>query len=154
MIVRLSAAAAATISLEAPTSADGRETGGILLGHDLGEMLVVRVAGDPGPAAIREPQQFLRDLAHAQALSDNAYDADGSVWLGEWHTHPDGPAEPSPTDLTTYIKLLGNEELAFTRILSLIATPCGTYGWSEVHLTAWVVNAAGARQVQVESDRR
>src|SRR4051812_24966041 len=87
----LSAVAAATISAEAAASRDGRETGGILLGHDEGTQLYVTVAGDPGVGAVRSADRFLRDLEHARLLADAAYQRDGSVWIGEWHTHPTGP---------------------------------------------------------------
>ena len=149
VIVRLSAAAAGLIEAEAPASADGRETGGILLGHDLGDRFAVTVAGDPGPHAVREADRFLRDLSHAEALSDAAYDTDGSVWLGEWHTHPGGPVVPSPTDLATYLDLLADEDLGFRRVLSLIVTPCQVHGWAEVHVTGWSVDATSAHAVEV-----
>src|SRR5205807_598109 len=110
---------------EAPSSVDGRETGGILLGHDPGPGAIpqITVAGDPGPRADRRPDGFNRDLEHARRLADAAFARDGSIWIGEWHTHPGGPPCPSPMDMTTYTSLLEDDELGFVRLLSLIVTP-------------------------------
>lgn len=137
--VRLTPSAAEAIAVCARASADGNETGGIVLGHDTGTELLVTLAGDPGPNAVRTPRRFLRDLAHAQALADAAYDDDGSVWIGEWHTHPRGPAEPSPLDRRTYQSHLADPSLGFDRFLTLIVLPCHDHGWEHVILAAWVV---------------
>lgn len=103
---------------------DGYETGGILLGHqhDDGRLLVT-TAGDPGPHAVRHPDSFRRDQAHAQALADAAWSHDRSVWLGDWHTHPHGLAQPSPVDLATYLALLRDRELDFSAFLAVIVLP-------------------------------
>jgi integrative and conjugative element protein (TIGR02256 family) len=147
MKVAVAAGVDQAIAQMAAESADGLETGGILLGHDRGGDLLVTTAGDPGPAAQRAPTSFLRDLAHAQRLGDEAYEADGSVWIGEWHTHPGGMQLPSPTDLTTYSALLADERLALTRFLSLIVVPCPQHGWAEVFVHAWVFDGRSAVHV-------
>lgn len=139
-IVTLAATAIESIATEARDSADGAETGGILLGHDRDGELLVTEAGGPGPAAVRTPNRFLRDLAHARALADGAYGRDGSVWIGEWHTHPTGPSEPSAVDLRTYFSHLSDETLGFKRFLSLITLPCDEHGWQHVTVAAWVVH--------------
>lgn len=144
-VIRLSPAAAEAVAAEAPASVDGNETGGILLGHDHGDTIHVVVAGDPGPNADRRPDGFLRDLAHARRLADEAYERDASVWIGEWHTHPGGPATPSPTDMETYRRLLADTELGFEQIVSLITVPCATHGWAEINLIPWIVTGDGAR---------
>ncbi len=142
-IVRIRTSALRVIALEAPTSTDGRETGGILLGHDpLDEGIEVTTAGDPGPGADRRPDGFTRDLAHARRLADQAYDCDGSVWLGEWHTHPTGPATPSSQDMSTYRKLLAHDRLDFERIVSLIVTPDPAHGWQQPLLWSWLITSA------------
>lgn len=149
MIVILSEAATLAIATEAPASADGRETGGVLLGHDTGDRISVTVAGGPGPDADRRSDGFLRDLVHAQHLGDQAYDHDGSVWLGEWHTHPTGPPSPSPIDVGTYERLLADSDLGFERLLSLIVTPCVIHGWSETHVHGWLVTDEGTHAVTI-----
>lgn len=145
--------AAAAISVEARQSADGNETGGILLGYDTGDRLHVVTAGGPGPAAQRSPHRFLRDLEHARALADQAYDHDGSVWIGEWHTHPTGPARPSPLDLKTYTAHVANAELGFERFLACIVLPCPDHDWAHVQLAAWVVTRTVAETADVEVEQ-
>jgi integrative and conjugative element protein (TIGR02256 family) len=90
-----------------PESADGSETGGILLGRgpDADGVVRVEIAGEPGPRAERRPDFFLRDLEHARGLAARAWQETGAVWIGEWHTHPMGGARPSATDLGTYARL-------------------------------------------------
>jgi integrative and conjugative element protein (TIGR02256 family) len=123
-------------------SGDGLETGGILLGHDVGELVEVTVAGGPGPAAIRQRTRFRRDIAYAQQLSDDAFEADGSVWLGEWHTHPTGLATPSALDHRSYAEMLADTELGFTQFLCFIVTP-GQDAWGTPLLWPWVVHPGG-----------
>jgi len=151
MKVILSPGITATIACEAAASSDGLETGGILLGHDLGDELLITVAGGPGPDASRQPSTFLRDLRYAQELGDEAYDIDGSVWIGDWHTHPGGLAAPSAKDLATYSSLLGDTGLAFDRFLALIVTPCAVHGWAETLIHAWLIDARGARTVRLSN---
>lgn len=135
----MSEAAANLMLSECQASIDGNETGGILLGHDNVETIMVTVAGSPGPAATRTPTSFTRDLAHAQELAERAYDVDDSLWIGEWHTHPCGPAVPSVTDLTTYRTLLTSPELGFERVLSVIVMPDIRGQWESPQLRAFVV---------------
>lgn len=120
-------------------SADGRETGGILLGHgpDAGGLIRVTEAGDPGPAARREPGFFLRDLGHAQSLAAAAWERSKAVWVGEWHTHPHGDPQPSSTDLSTYAGLLLSAGLEFEAFVSVIAIP--EPDWKRPLIFGWVL---------------
>ena len=103
---------------------DGLETGGILLGHQHDDgHLSVTVAGDPGPRAQRGRRSFRRDHDHAQSLAGAAYARDRSVWIGDWHTHPDGPEHPSPIDLRSYVDVLQSDDSGFAVFLSIIAIP-------------------------------
>src|SRR4051794_13110855 len=80
--VVMTATALTALACCAGASADGRETGGIVLGHDggLGGDIHVRHCGDAGPTAVRRRNRFSRDVAHAQRLADAAAVADGSAW--------------------------------------------------------------------------
>ncbi len=141
------------IDREARDSQDGLETGGILLGHEVGDVLEVTVAGSPGPAAIQRPTRFRRDLTHAQQLSDDAFKTDGSIWLGEWHTHPEGPATPSELDHQSYAEMLADTELGFVQFLCFIVTP-GQNAWGMPRLWPWIVRPGGfvyAATVEVTS---
>ncbi|MFE2541000.1 Mov34/MPN/PAD-1 family protein [Actinacidiphila glaucinigra] len=118
--VYLTAPAAEAITTELRTADHTTETGGILLGHHTHDHAVIHHAGTPGPAAVRTPTYFLRDLAHAQALAGTAFAHDRSIWIGEWHTHPTGAPIPSERDTATYRQLLGDPELGFHSVISLI----------------------------------
>jgi hypothetical protein len=82
------------------------ETGGALFGHE--NALVITSASAPGPNAVHQP--------------------------GYFHTHPNGPPEPSPLDLNTYISHLVDLELRFHRFIALIGSPN-----PRPHLSVWVL---------------
>lgn len=129
----------------AGVSADGRETGGILLGHGPSPngLISVTQVGDHGPAAERRADFFLRDLHHSRRLAARAWIADGSDWIGEWHTHPIGGPQPSPRDLRTYDRIL-TETSAIRVFLALILTPAPDEGWAEPLMNHWLIRAAAA----------
>lgn len=167
MIIRFSARTLSMILSESRVSKDGLETGGILLGYDYGseDLIEVTQAGDPGPRAQRARRRFLRDLDHARSLADIAYDTNGSVWLGEWHTHPNEGPLPSPRDLSTYLSLLADESLDFERVTSVIVTSDSPTDWKSLSLWPWVVTSQlvqlaicsvipGASRPTVESKER
>jgi len=146
--ILLRASALTSIQTYAKESDDGRETGGILLGRDpLNGPLEVLHAGDAGPDAVRDARFFLRDLGHAQRLASQAFDKDGSMWIGEWHTHPVEEAVPSDRDLATYQSLLADPELAFTRFLALIVGHCVVDGQLEKVLAGWICTPGFAELV-------
>jgi integrative and conjugative element protein (TIGR02256 family) len=148
--VTITDTARASITRYATASADGRETGGILLGrhHDYPRPVldVVHAAG-PGPRAVRRPGFFRRDVRHAQALADLTYCTDSSVWIGDWHTHPGGPALPSDTDLASYRNLLADSELGFEVFLTVIVTSDPAKGWTRPLPTGWLITIACALPV-------
>lgn len=134
------------IADEAIRSRDGLETGGILLGTDDNQEIVIRHAGGPGPNALREPRRFLRDLAHAQQLAVWAWNEDRSQWIGEWHTHPFGDLTPSNYDLEAYARHLHDPELGFSRFLTIIV---GLTRTGEVTSVAWIVDRESALPVPI-----
>src|SRR5579872_2765570 len=136
---------------EAGHARDGNETGGLLLGSDLGmgPGFVVRLCGDPGPNAVRGPANFARDLAHSTMLAEHAAESDGSVWIGEWHTHLAELPMPSAYDLLTYRMLLADREVGFPRLLSLIVLAAEEGGWSPPRVFAWSISANSARQLPI-----
>jgi integrative and conjugative element protein (TIGR02256 family) len=143
--------AADRITALAAAAGDGLETGGILLGsdHSPSGPILVRHCGDPGPAAIRRHNYFRRDLAHARALAADAAAADGSVWIGEWHTHGITMPEPSSRDLRTYQKLLDDPQLAFARILAVIVLVGPKASWQAPVLHAWSFTGSVLRQCTI-----
>ena len=127
-------------------SADGRETGGILLGRgpDAENVITVERAGDPGARAERRPDYFLRDLAHARELAADAWEETEAVWIGEWHTHPIGPPTPSTRDLVTYAGLLADADLSFATFVSIIVVP--DPDWETARLLTWVLGSWESQQ--------
>lgn len=132
------------IASEALRSHDGLETGGILLGTDDNQAIVIHHAGGPGPKALRESHRFLRDLAHAQQLAEWAWMEDRSQWIGEWHTHPSGDLTPSCYDLDAYTRHLHDPELGFSRFISIIV---GLSPTGQVMLVPWVIDRESARPI-------
>ncbi|UKA56657.1 Mov34/MPN/PAD-1 family protein (plasmid) [Arthrobacter sp. FW305-BF8] len=144
--VRIIPKALMMIGEEAIRSRDGLETGGILLGTDDGQEIVIRHAGGPGPKARREFHRFLRDLSHAQQLAELAWREDQSQWIGEWHTHPSGDVTPSNYDLEAYAQHLHDPELGFKRFLTIIV---GITRTDEITAVAWIVDQETALPVPV-----
>lgn len=136
------------IRSEATRSEDGKETGGILLGFEDpdGDQHWVTQAGDPGPNAIRSPIRFVQDLSHAEALAATAYEVDGSLWIGNWHTHPGGPPALSSTDLNSYRKVLATSDMG--SFLAILLLP-GRKGWKQPLIRGWQVTLSEVRPVQL-----
>ncbi|WP_158289924.1 Mov34/MPN/PAD-1 family protein [Micromonospora sp. S4605] len=145
--VVLAPAAATTIRDEAARSRDGDETGGLLLGYiEPDGTAHVRYAGGPGRAAVRGPAFFLRDLPHAQRLAADAYARDGSMWIGEWHTHPGTAPAPSDRDLSTYLAFLDDPELGLDVFIAIILTS-PTAAWDTLQAHTWTCYQSGAELV-------
>jgi len=123
-------------------SKDGLETGGILLGSSAGpsDPLIVRYAGEAGPKAARKPNFFLRDLSFADHFAREQNAVDGSQWIGEWHTHPDGPLTPSEADLGTYFSHLSDPALRFGVFIAIIVVPLEESWNSQLH-SSWLCSA-------------
>ena len=82
-------------------SAGMRETGGILMGIQRGELLLVLAAGGPGLRdEAAEAEFMLLDLEHHQTVLDEFQEFEPSAhWVGTWHKHPRDYRHPSRTDL-------------------------------------------------------
>jgi integrative and conjugative element protein (TIGR02256 family) len=135
----------------ATLASDGLETGGVLLGHDRGLAgpILVAACGGPGPQAIRRRSYFRRDLAYARALAEQAATADGSAWIGEWHTHNTAMHQPSDRDLRTYREMLDDLELGFPRILAVIVLPGPATNRHAPAVHAWSFTGSVLRQLPI-----
>ena len=76
---------------------EAREAGGVLLGRwvrDTTDYVVDRI-GEPGSSDVRKRTFFRRARQPALRLIEEAWrgSAGSTLYLGEWHTHP----EPNPT---------------------------------------------------------
>lgn len=81
------------------------ETGGVLVGYraENRDMVITAVIG-PGPGAIHQRNKFIPDHSWQCDQLDAAYDRSltMSVYLGDWHTHPDGTPRQSWLDRRTH----------------------------------------------------
>jgi integrative and conjugative element protein (TIGR02256 family) len=83
------------------------ETGGILVGHynDALDIAVVTDASERPPDSKSGRTWLVRGTAGLQGWLDLLWSSSKRrYYLGEWHFHPGGPPEPSPTD----VKQMGN----------------------------------------------
>lgn len=99
------------------------EAGGVLIGRIENGVALVEKATDGGPNATHEEYFFQADKNYIDMLIDMEYANSGgkSVYLGEWHTHPQTKPEPSPKDLTSLEEIADSaEEFAILLILGAI----------------------------------
>lgn len=74
------------------------ESCGLLLGHAAtGECVVQRVRSSPNQNVERAEDRFELDPGEYMAAEREAARR-GLAVVGVWHSHPDHPAQPSPTD--------------------------------------------------------
>lgn len=81
------------------SKAKSTETGGILIGHysaDLSLAIVDRATPAPGDSRSGSTW-FMRGTARLDKVLERVW-KDGLHYLGEWHYHPDGHPEASPSD--------------------------------------------------------
>lgn len=81
-----------------------QETGGVLVGYALeGQQPVVLAVIGPGPAAVHRRDRFHPDHVWQCKQLDELYERSrrGLVYLGDWHTHPDGSPQMSWLDKRT-----------------------------------------------------
>jgi hypothetical protein len=76
-------------------------------------------------------------------MADLTYRTDTSVWIGDWHTHPGGPAQPSDTDLASYRTLLMDSDLRFEVFLTVVITSDPATGWARPIPTGWLITTVG-----------
>lgn len=75
------------------------ETGGVMLGRVGARGVVASISVGAGPNATRDRTRFSPDQPWQAAQVALACAADPTLqYLGDWHTHPDGPARLSPRD--------------------------------------------------------
>lgn len=104
--VRISQTALATIRAEARRGARVRgprvETGGMLLGEidEAAGVVFVDVATPPTPDSLCGAVHFEHGIEGSQDLVNHHVHMTAGItsFAGMWHTHPGGPATPSPTD--------------------------------------------------------
>jgi len=148
MKVWLERAALVSILTESQASADGRETGGLLIGFDVPEGLLVTDAGAPGPKGVRRNDFFMRDVDYAEDVLRDVFMRTGAVWVGDWHTHPGYPNGPSRTDTKSYMRLLADAELNFDAFLAVIVTSASG-NFCDSKLAAWAAFPRGIERAEI-----
>lgn len=80
-----------------------RETGGTLLGYQIGPDVVITDATGPGPRARHGPDRYIPDHDHDVGAIARLYEASGRRlrYFGDWHTHPGSGAYLSRRDRAT-----------------------------------------------------
>lgn len=93
-----------------------RETGGLLLGfaHKKRKIIYVTDALPPSRDSKGTPYAFKRGVKDYPEILDEVAARTGDLigYVGEWHTHPDGPADLSPTDLRAVEEIRRNLDVA------------------------------------------
>ncbi|WP_186434951.1 Mov34/MPN/PAD-1 family protein [Gillisia sp. Hel_I_86] len=96
------------------------ETGGVLLGYNQNNQLIITRATDGGPKAIHEDFYFQADSHYIDMIIDMEYaNSDGKIgYVGEWHSHPQIYPTPSEVDLNSLLEI--TESSKTTNILLII----------------------------------
>jgi len=119
------------------------ETGGMLLGVVVeGEALVLAVTG-PGRRVARGRVAFQADREHDNRLLRRVYPR--LRYLGDWHTHPGGPAELSRTDVASVRESLSPRQPEVLHML--LAGPAGMDEGVRVALFTAVRGEADVRRM-------
>jgi integrative and conjugative element protein (TIGR02256 family) len=125
------------VTCEESQRAAPRETGGILIGRNEEDHLLVECASLPGPKARHSRSGFRRDGEYTQTILDDIFSSSSgaSNYLGEWHSHPTGLGRPSPRDLRSIMWIADDNAYATPEpVLGLSAKEPG--GW-RLSLYVW-----------------
>lgn len=107
-----------------------RETGGVLIGHQTTDAILVTYATGPGPNAIHGRSRFRRDGTFTQGEVDRLFaESEGREdYEGEWHSHP-ASIGPSPKDRASMEWISRNPEYVRPEPLLVIAQRTRWWGW-------------------------
>ncbi len=118
-------AALALIGRHIQRDGSATEAGGVLLGRLVAgtDDVVIDLATDPSPKDRRGRFFFFRLRRHAQESITEAWVRSGgtSVYLGEWHTHPEDDPVPSSVDVANWQKIVRAATFEQSFLLFLIA---------------------------------
>lgn len=91
----------------------GTETGGILVGYNVGTNIQITDASDPGPRARRTATHFLRDTEHCRNFLARTYEETKADYVGEWHSHVISLRQLSEGDIMTLAGILLDADYNF-----------------------------------------
>ncbi|XVV00774.1 ThiF family adenylyltransferase [Actinosynnema sp. CA-248983] len=137
--VRLSAHTMAEIRAEARRGARVRgpriETGGMLLGSvdEATGVVSVDIATGPSPDSKLSSGFFFHGTAGTQEILEHHSRLTGGAigFLGIWHTHPGGPARPSPMDEAGMSLLTSFSDVRRALMVIIGGAPATWQGWIE-----------------------
>jgi len=114
------------------------ETGGILIGYwaSPSPQVVITVAVGPGLLAIHERERFVPDGAYHEQVVCQRYTTSGriEVYLGDWHTHPEGEARLSVTDHRTLAAIARHADARLAHPIMAVLNGGNDESW---HLSLW-----------------
>lgn len=133
-----------------------RETGGALLGWRDGSNYVVHRVLGPGPNAKHGLSSFEPDAAWQAEEGKRIYSESGrtTAYVGDWHSHPRGGAQPSKQDIDTMEDIANDPDFRSPEPLSAIAVGPGYFrrrlSWD---LNVFVWNGQNLVPTEVETVR-
>jgi integrative and conjugative element protein (TIGR02256 family) len=132
-VVTFSTAAVEVFDLYKQVEGSQPEGGGVLLGRmiDGSSDIVVDQATKPNPADRRSRFSFIRKKQPAQEKVNRAWaDSEGtSVYLGEWHSHPEDFPTPSSKDLRNWKRILRDVKCDYDALFFLIIGRKDVVAW-------------------------
>lgn len=98
------------------------EFGGLLLGRYVNNNKTVLIENTLLPKRYKSSQYFFERGSEGLKTSlELHYNSRPSLlYIGEWHTHPDNPAQPSPTDLKAMKELADDKNVLITNPVLMI----------------------------------
>jgi integrative and conjugative element protein (TIGR02256 family) len=116
------------------TDADIPEAGGVLIGRILIASGDITIDHATKPAAVdkRSRFRFVRAREPTQAIVDAAWaESDGySIYLGEWHTHPEDVPCPSWLDRCNWKRIATRARYEQDTLLFLVVGRLGIGAWA------------------------
>lgn len=123
------------------------EVGGLVAGYLNDEAAAVTDFVGPGPLAKHRRDAFLPDHAYQTEQMHGLFRASQgrTVYLGDWHTHPEGPSALSPLDKKTMRVIASSPEADCANPLMILLSPDVT----EWELRAFCFRHPSGRSLQV-----
>lgn len=109
------------------------ETGGVLVGYRADNSYVITDVIGPGPGALHRRERFVPDSTWQFEQLDLAFAASPSTrrYVGDWHTHPESPAQLSWIDRRTLARIARGKATGERNPLMMIGSGLGgANGWS------------------------
>lgn len=100
------------------------ETGGIIIGYFIeGRILKITDTSLPGKNAKKERASFIKDAEFCQNfLNEISLSDQRKAYVGEWHYHPSGSADPSNTDLLSLNSIAEQSEYLLDEPIMIIVS--------------------------------